>query len=43
MKLDYAMDAGKYQESQNLETLKKSWNPHMMIPKMHLDWEAIES
>jgi len=38
--LDYTGDAGKYQASQSLETLKKSWNPHMMTPKMHLDWEV---
>lgn len=30
---------GKYQELSDLEELKKSWQPEMMIPKMHLDWE----
>ena len=40
--LDYAGDAGKYQASQNLDELKKSWNPHLMTPKMHLDWEVKE-
>ena len=39
-KLDYAADAGKYQTSQKLEELKRTWNPHMMVPKMHMDWEA---
>ena len=29
-------------ESQ-LDELKKSWNPHMMIPRMHLDREVKES
>ncbi len=38
-KIDYVGEGGKYQSSQDLETLKKSWNPHMMAPKMHLDWE----
>lgn len=37
---DYVAEAGKYQASANLEELKKSWNPHMMVPKMHLDWEV---
>lgn len=35
---DYAAD-GKYQLSQDIETVKKSWHPEMMLPKMHLDWE----
>jgi dCTP deaminase len=37
---DYVKEGGKYQHSQDLEELKKSWNPLMMIPKMHLDWEV---
>lgn len=40
--MDYARDAGKYQESEDLEVLKKTWNPHMMIPRMHLDREVKE-
>lgn len=36
---DYARENGKYQRSQNLEELKKSWSPHQMIPQMHKDWE----
>ncbi len=40
---DYVAEKGKYQDSSELEELKKSWNPHMMTPKMHLDWEIKES
>ncbi|MBI4225197.1 MAG: deoxycytidine triphosphate deaminase [Candidatus Sungbacteria bacterium] len=36
---DYVGEGGKYQRSQNLEELKKSWSPHQMIPQMHKDWE----
>ena len=39
---DYVAEAGKYQASADLGELKKSWNPHMMVPKMHLDWEVKE-
>jgi dCTP deaminase len=35
---DYA-DDGKYQTSSQLEELKRTWNPHMMVPQMHKDWE----
>ncbi|MEK9194665.1 MAG: hypothetical protein AAB884_02535 [Patescibacteria group bacterium] len=38
--LDYVADKGKYQTSENLEELKISWNPEMMIPQMHKDWEV---
>ncbi|MEW5858187.1 MAG: hypothetical protein AB1861_12525 [Cyanobacteriota bacterium] len=38
--VDYVGEGGKYQRSQDLEELKKSWNPHMMLPQMHLDWEV---
>ncbi|MEK7599405.1 MAG: hypothetical protein AAB474_03100 [Patescibacteria group bacterium] len=31
--------SGKYQASNDINLLKKSWNPEMMLPKMHLDWE----
>ena len=37
---DYALESGKYQTSQSLAELKKTWNPHMMIPRMHLDMEV---
>ena len=37
---DYVGEGGKYQKSQDVEEVKVSWNPHMMIPKMHLDWEV---
>lgn len=37
---DYVAGGGKYQHSQNLEELKRSWHPEMMIPRMHLDWEV---
>ncbi|OGZ30197.1 MAG: hypothetical protein A2931_03750 [Candidatus Niyogibacteria bacterium RIFCSPLOWO2_01_FULL_45_48] len=39
---DYSQDKGKYQVADDLEKLKKDWNPHMMLPKMHLDWEVKE-
>ena len=31
---------GKYQTTDNLEELKKTWNPTMMLPKMYLDYEC---
>jgi len=37
---DYVGEGGKYQHSENLETLKRMWHPEAMIPKMHLDWEV---
>jgi dCTP deaminase len=37
---DYVGEGGKYQRSQDLMTLKASWKPEQMIPKMHLDWEV---
>ncbi len=37
---DYATESGKYQHSKDLKVLKKDWNPEMMIPRMHLDWEV---
>lgn len=37
---DYVAEGGKYQKSQNIEEVKKSWHPEMMIPSMHLDWEV---
>ena len=37
---DYATEKGKYQHSTDLKTLKKDWDPHQMIPRMHLDWEV---
>lgn len=37
---DYVREGGKYQHSQDLEELKKSWSPHQMIPQMHKDWEV---
>ncbi|PIT92642.1 MAG: hypothetical protein COU08_01445 [Candidatus Harrisonbacteria bacterium CG10_big_fil_rev_8_21_14_0_10_42_17] len=40
-KKDYAEDAGKYQASTELEDLKRTWNPHMMVPQMHRDWEVL--
>lgn len=38
--LDYSKEGGKYQNSNSMEELKKSWNPKAMLPKMHLDWEV---
>lgn len=40
---DYVSEGGKYQQSQNIEEVKTTWNPHMMIPRMHLDWEVGKS
>ena len=37
---DYVKDGGKYQKSQDIEEVKKSWHPDMMIPQMHKDWEV---
>lgn len=37
---DYVAEAGKYQGSQELSELKRTWHPEMMLPKMHLDWEV---
>lgn len=37
---DYVGEGGKYQHSQDIKEVKKSWHPEMMIPKMHLDWEV---
>ena len=37
---DYVAEKGKYQHASDLKKLKKDWNPQMMLPKMHLDWEA---
>ena len=37
--IDYVGEGGKYQSSNKLDELKKSWNPAMMIPQMHKDWE----
>lgn len=39
-KNDYVGEGGKYQLSQNIKELKKTWRPEMMLPKMHLDWEV---
>ena len=36
---DYVGEGGKYQRSQNIDELKNTWNPQMMIPQMHKDWE----
>jgi len=38
--VDYVGEGGKYQRSQDLAELKKSWDPMMMLPQMHLDWEV---
>lgn len=37
---DYVGEGGKYQRSQDLAELQKTWSPEMMIPQMHLDWEV---
>lgn len=35
---DYAR-TGKYQKGQNLATIKKTWKPEMMLPRLHNDRE----
>jgi dCTP deaminase len=35
-------DGGKYQTSNDLETLKKNWNPYDMIPKLYLEKSKTE-
>lgn len=37
---DYVAEGGKYQISQELDELKAKWNPQMMVPQMHKDWEV---
>jgi dCTP deaminase len=37
---DYVSEGGKYQKSHDIEEVKKTWHPEMMIPRMHLDWEV---
>lgn len=39
---DYALDSGKYQTESDLDKLIKSWNPEMMIPRLHLDREVTD-
>ncbi len=41
--IDYVGEGGKYQSSQSIMEVKQSWNPHMMLPRMHLDREVKES
>jgi len=41
--IDYVGEGGKYQASQQLEELKRTWQPETMLPRMHLDWEVRES
>jgi len=41
-KSNYVKEKGKYQHATDLKQLKRDWNPHMMVPKMHLDWEVTE-
>ena len=38
---DYVEEKGKYQISAELDELKKSWHPEMMLPRMHLDKEVL--
>jgi dCTP deaminase len=40
--VDYVGEGGKYQRSQAIEELKKSWTPELMLPRMHMDWEVRE-
>ncbi|MDP1689218.1 MAG: hypothetical protein Q8L47_03775 [bacterium] len=36
----YSAENGKYQDTADLAELKLNWNPYMMLPKMHLDFEV---
>lgn len=36
----YSTENGKYQDTADLAELKLNWNPYMMLPKMHLDFEV---
>ena len=37
----YAARGGKYQSAEpDLKTLISKWNPHMMLPRMHMDRET---
>ncbi len=38
--IDYVGEGGKYQRSQDVEEVKRSWCPEMMLPQMHKDWEV---
>jgi dCTP deaminase len=37
---DYSLEKGKYQHTDNLKELMKTWSPNQLIPRMHLDPEA---
>jgi dCTP deaminase len=37
---DYALEKGKYQHTDNLKELMRTWSPVQLIPRMHLDPEA---
>lgn len=39
---DNYVKGGKYQSTIDLERLKKEWNPRMMLPRMHMDYEVRE-
>jgi len=35
----YGATHGKYQDSSDLDIVKASWRPEMMLPRFHEDWE----
>ena len=37
---NYVGEGGKYQNSDDIEELKRSWSPHQMLPRMERDWEV---
>lgn len=40
--VDYVNDGGsKYQSTQDLKKLKRTWDPYQMLPRMHLDPEVL--
>lgn len=39
---DYALEKGKYQHTQDLKELKRTWSAEQLIPRMYLDPEALK-
>ena len=37
---DYVISGGKYQHSQDLDELRRSWSPEAMLPRMDRDFEV---
>lgn len=39
---DVYSKSGKYQKSSDLQTLKDTWSPYQMLPRLDLDWDLIK-